>query len=27
VVETPADLGGAEDAQLMRAIEFLLNGQ
>ncbi len=27
VVETPADLGGAEDGQLMRAIEYILNGE
>ena len=26
-VETPADLGGAEDGQLMRAIEYILNGE
>ena len=26
-VETPEDLGGPEDGQLMRAIEYLLNGQ
>lgn len=26
-VETPEDLGGPEDGQLMRAIEFLLSGQ
>ncbi len=26
-VETPEDLGGPEDGQLMRAIEYILNGQ
>ena len=26
-VESPEDLGGAEDGQLMRAVEFILNGQ
>ena len=26
-VETPEDLGGPEDGQLMRAIEYILSGQ
>jgi len=26
-IETPEHLGGAEDGQLMRAIEYILNGE